>query len=681
MPIRFAKLTILLPFILLIACSEVSQTQEPLASGIIKENFDHTTNPQDNFYQFVNGHWLATAQIPNDKSTIGSFYDVHERAQRDIVEIISQLIKRPPQQLSHEEQIVANFYRSYTDTETRNSIGVSPLSVIFNDINKLQSKSELAYFFGKYQSIGINSPVVLYVSADAKNPTKNALHLWQSGLSLPTAKYYTTNNEQYELIQEQFKAHINKVLILANIGNSEKIAKDVLAIEKEIANIHWSTAALRDSEKRYNSLTSSQLSKLTPNFNWQNFLSAQDLNKVEKVIVNQLSYIESLDSIFQQFSLEQWQSYLTFHTVNRFASFLTTDLAAQNHTFYKKQLKGIEGRKSLSARGVSVVNSYFSDALGKIYVSKYFDPTAKAHMERIVQEIITAYFQLVEETNWLSKETKTEALAKIRNIRAKVGYPNVWQDYSSLETKPDDLIGNLINIQQYNHNVELKKISQPVDHEQWILPAQSVNAYYNPTANEIAFPAAILQPPFFTLNADDAINYGAIGSVVGHELAHVLDKQGGKFDAQGKLRAWWSKKDLEAFDSRANNLINQYNAYQVTKDHNIRGELTLGENLGDLVGLEIAYRAFENKSKQKPFPALDGYSAEQRFFIGFAQLWRTKTTNKMLVNQLTMSAYSPSEYRVLGALSNLEAFYQAFSVQPSHKMYLLPEKRVKIWVK
>jgi len=681
MPIRFAKLIFLLPFLVLFSCSDASKIQVERSSGIIKKNFDHSINPQDNFYQFVNGQWLATVQIPTDKSAVGTFYDVHERAQRDIVEIISQLINQTPQQLSHEEQLVANFYHSYIDTDTRNAIGLSPLKSIFDDINNLKNKSELASFFGKYQNIGIKSPAVLYVSADAKNPTHNALHLWQSGLSLPTAKYYTADNKRYESIQKHFNDHINKILSLAKLADGTQIAKDVIAIENEIAKIHWSTAELRDSEKRYTSLTPAQLSDLTPAFNWQHFLNAQGLTNVDKIIVNQVSYIESLNKVISNFSLKQWQSYLTFHAVNRFASFLTTDLAAQNHTFYKKQLKGIKGRKSLSARGVSVVNSYFSDALGKIYVAKYFDQSAKSRMENMVQELIKAYFELVQEADWLSQETQKEALAKITNIRAKIGYPNVWQDYSALKTKPDDLIGNLVNIQKYHHKIELEKVSQQVDHEQWIMPAQSVNAYYNPTANEIAFPAAILQPPFFTLNADEAINYGAIGSVIGHELAHVLDKQGGKFDAQGKLRTWWTKEDLAAFDSRTKNLINQYNAYQVTKDQYIKGDLTLGENLGDLVGLEIAFRAFENRSKQKPFPSLDGYSAKQRFFIGFAQIWRTKATEKMLANQLSMSAYSPSEYRVLGALSNFEAFYQAFSVTPSHKMYLLPEKRVKIWVK
>lgn len=451
MPNQLAILMLLLSCLLITSCTEAPKEASIKSSGIIQENFDKSILPQDNFYRFVNGHWLKKAKVPSDKSSIGTFYDVHDNAQNNINKIVSGLIQVDSQSMSEEELIVANFYHAYVNTEKRNSLGISPIQPLLEDIQALRDKSELGRIFGKLQRIGIASPAVAYVSADAKNPNINALHLWQSGISLPAPKYYTEDNKYFQKIRAEFELHIIEVIKLAGIKDEQKLARQVINIESELAKIQWSGHALKDSEKRYSPLTINALKQLTPSFNWQDFFQAQGISEQDKIIVNQLSYIEQLQPVIEQFSLEQWQSYLTFHTLNRLASFLTTELAQQNHKFYKTQLNGVKDRKPIETRGVAVVNRYFPDVLGRLYVAKHFDPKAKIQMEDLVAELVEAYSQLVNEADWLSEETKKQALAKIRNINKKIGYPSHWQDYSSLDIKHDDLIGNVIRTSKFQH--------------------------------------------------------------------------------------------------------------------------------------------------------------------------------------------------------------------------------------
>ncbi len=663
------------------AKSSVAKAVEkaPLVSGINKDNFDTSVRPQDNFYRYINGGWLKTHKIPGDKTSIGSFYDLRDKADNDVKTIIEDLAKAKDLKAGSDEQKVADLFRSYMDTKKINSLGITPIKPIFADIDNLKHKKDLATFWGKYQAEGIGGPLAFYVEVDAKNSSRYATHIWQSGLGLPDKDYYFNKAERFEKLRDGYIKHIANMFKLAGLPNGEQAAKTIMDIETKLATYHWTRVQTRDSEKRYNKFATDKLNTLANTFDWNAFLNAAGVSSQKDIIINQPDFIQGFDSIFAETSLKDWKTYLTFHTLSRFAPYLNTEIDNENFEFYSKQLNGRQEQRPRWKRGVGVVNHNLGEAVGKIYVKRYFSPEAKKRMTQLVENLRKAYGQSIDDLTWMSAETKKAANEKLAAFKAKIGYPNRWEDYSTLVIKADDLVGNIIRSSEFNYKNDIKKLGDPIHAWEWGMTPQTVNAYYNPTVNEIVFPAAILQPPFFNMKADDAVNYGGIGAVIGHEMGHGFDDQGSKYDATGNMRNWWTKADLAEFSKRTASLVKQYGAYKVFDDLYVNGKLTLGENIGDLSGVTIAYRAYKESLHGKPAPVIDGLTGDQRFFMGFAQVWRGKMVEKSLRNRVATDPHSPGEFRALGSLSNMPQFYSAFDVKPGDKMYIAPEKRVKIW--
>ena len=650
-----------------------------LASGIDKANIDLSVRPQDNFYSYVNGAWLNAHEIPGDKTAIGSFYDLRDEADDNVKAIIEELAATKNLKMGSDEQKVADLFRSFMDLDTRNTAGTAPVKTIFDDINGLKNKNELANFFGENQKIGVGSPLAFYISVDAKDSTRYATHIWQSGLGLPDRDYYFNEAKRFAALREGYLAHIENIFNLAGLKNGKAAAQTIMTLETKLAGFHWTKVESRDSTKRYNKFNVADLNTVTDTFNWAAYLAAQGVATQKDIIINQPSFIKGFGETFAATSLADWQTYLTFHTLSNFSSSLTTELTNENFDFYSKQLSGREEQRPLWKRGVAVVNDNLGEVIGKVYVGRHFKPEAKTRMTELVENLRDAYGASIDELDWMSEATKTAAHIKLASFEPKIGYPDKWEDYSALSIKNDDLVGNIIRSGTVAHQKELAKLGGPIDRQEWAMTPQTVNAYYNPTKNEIVFPAAILQPPFFNLAADDAVNYGGIGAVIGHEMGHGFDDQGSKYDSDGNMRNWWTDEDLAAFTMRADNLVAQYANYEVFDDLNVNGELTLGENIGDLSGVTIAYKAYKASLNGKEAPVIEGLTGDQRFFMGFAQIWRGKMVEKSLRNRVATDPHSPGEFRTLGALSNMPEFYSAFDVKVGDAMYIAPEKRVKIW--
>jgi len=650
-----------------------------LASGIDKANMDLSVRPQDNFYRYVNGAWLNNNEIPGDKTSIGSFYDLRDEADDNVKAIIEELAATKGLKMGSDEQKVADLFRSFMDTETRNAAGTAPIQAIFDRINSLKDKNELATFFGENQKIGVGSPLAFYISVDAKDSTRYATHVWQSGLGLPDRDYYFNETERFEELRSGYVAHIENMFNLAGLKDGKAAAQTIMALETKLAGFHWTKVESRDSTKRYNKFDVADLNTVTDAFNWTAFLEAQGVGAQKDLIVNQPSFVKGFGETFAATSLADWQTYLTFHTLSNFSSSLTTALGNENFDFFSKQLSGREEQRPMWKRGVSAVNSNLGEVIGKVYVARHFKPEAKTRMTQLVENLRGAYGASIDDLEWMSDSTKKAAHVKLASFDPKIGYPDKWEDYSALVIKSDDLVGNYMRSGIVGHNKEVAKLGGPIDRQEWGMTPQTVNAYYNPTKNEIVFPAAILQPPFFNLNADDAVNYGGIGAVIGHEMGHGFDDQGSKYDGDGNMRNWWTDEDLAAFKVRTDNLVAQYSNYSVFDDLNVNGELTLGENIGDLSGVTIAYKAYKASLNGKEATVIDGLTGDQRFFMGYAQVWRGKMVEKSLRNRVATDPHSPAEFRALGSLSNMPEFYRAFDVKEGDAMYIAPEKRVKIW--
>jgi len=650
-----------------------------LASGIEKANMDTSVRPQDDFYLYINGGWMKNNEIPGDKTSIGAFYDLRDKADEDVKAIIEELAATENLKGGSNEQKVADLFRSYMDMETRNAAGIKPIQPILDEIGALKDKAALAAFFGKYQVAGIGNPLYFYVSVDAKDSANYATHIWQSGLGLPDRDYYFNEDERFAKLRTGYVAHIENMFNLAGQENGKAKAQSIMDMETKLAEHHWTRVQSRDSEKRYNKFETAKLSELGGNFNWAAYLDAQGVAAQKNIIINQPDFIQGFDKIFADTSLDDWKSYLTFHTLSAFASYLTTDIDKENFDFFSKQLSGRQEQRPHWKRGVSVVNNNLGEVIGKVYVGRHFKPEAKARMSELVENLRNAYGQSISDLEWMSQDTKKAAHVKLAAFTPKIGYPDRWQDYSKLDIKGDDLVGNVIRSNQLDHHKDIAKLGGPIQKWEWHMTPQTVNAYYNPTVNEIVFPAAILQPPFFNMAADDAVNYGGIGAVIGHEMGHGFDDQGSRYDADGNLRNWWTEQDLNEFKKRTSALVEQYAGYQVFDDLNVNGELTLGENIGDLSGVTIAYKAYKASLKGKEAPVIDGLTGDQRFFMGYAQVWRTKMVEKTLRNRVATDPHSPGHFRAIGILSNVNEFYEAFDVKEGDAMYLAPEKRVKIW--
>jgi len=672
-------LTGALCLIVLASCGQQMSDTVPPTSGIELANMDTSVRPQDDFFRYVNGTWLDTTEIPADRNNTGVFMDLRDKAREDVLAIIEDVSARTDLEPGTDEQKVADLYNSFMDTERLDELALSPLASELERIDEISDKDELSAYFARLAMIGGGGPFFVYVTVDGKDSTRYATHLWQSGLGLPDRDYYFNGDDRSIELRAAYVDHVEKMFRLAGFDRPAESARRMMELETELAASHWTTVENRDSDARYNKFAVEELGSLGDGVNWPILMAEAGIAGEKDIIINQPSYIEGLNEIIAKTSLADWKTFLRWNLLNNYASYLDSSLDQQNFDFYNRILEGQEEQRPRWKRGVDVVNGSLGEVIGKVYVARYFPPEAKARMVALVDNLSAAYGEAISGLEWMSPETKAAALVKLEKFTAKIGYPDRWEDYSKLEIRPGDLVGNIMRANQFHFELDRGKLGGPIRKWEWVMTPQTVNAGYVPTKNEIIFPAAILQPPFFNMAADDAVNYGAIGTVIGHEMGHGFDDQGSKYDPEGNLRNWWTDQDLAEFKNRTQALVDQYAKFQVFEDLNVNGELTLGENIGDLAGLTISYRAYQMSLDGQEAPVLDGMTGEQRFFMGIGQVWKYKSTEEAMRNRVATDPHSPPKFRVLGPLPNMPEFHAAFNVQEGDGMYLPPEERVKIW--
>ena len=648
-----------------------------MTSGIILENMDTLVDPGNNFMEYVNGNWIKSHTIPTDKSSYGAFNVLRDNAE-DEVKAIIEGAAAGNFETGSDEQKLGDLYASYMNIDKRNEIGTTPLQQEFDKIDAIDDYDTLSNYFAYAIKRGINTPLGMYVGQDFKNPEIYTVYINQSGLGMPDKEYYLKTDKRSEEIKEKYTEHIGKMFDLAGLGNGKSAAATVMDLETKLAEKQMDKEDTRNLVENYNMITADSLPAIMPDFNFQGFLKEAGLEKQDKLGVMMLEYTQALDTIITATDLKTWKTYLKWGVINAKATELNDALDQQNFEFYSKELQGTEEQRPLWRRAVSVVNSNLGEIVGKLYVDNYFPPAAKQRMEGLVANLLKAYESSIKELDWMSAETKKEALDKLNKFSPKIGYPDKWKTYD-IEIKLYDLYGNLERATLMEYERDLSKLGQPIDRDEWGMTPQTVNAYYNATKNEIVFPAAILQPPFFDMEAEDAVNYGGIGAVIGHEIGHGFDDAGSTFDGDGAMRNWWTKTDNEKFEKRTNALVAQYNDFKVLPDVNVNGKFTLGENIGDLGGLNIALKAYHISLQGKKSERMDGFTGDQRVFIGWAQVWNGKSRDEALRSQISSDPHSPREFRVNGVVRNIPEFYEAFKVQKTDTLYLDPEDRVKIW--
>ena len=649
-----------------------------LSSGLILDNFDKTVRPQDDLYRFVNGAWLAKTEIPADKSNYGSFTKLADGAEANL-RVIADEAAAANAPAGSDQQLIGDFYASFMDEAAAEKHGMTPLEPELARIAAIKDRKQLLDYLGRTQLIGVASPISAYIQADAKRPDMYTVWADQSGLGLPERDYYLSTDARFTEIRAKYQQHIENVFKLAGRKDAAAAAKRVMAFETRLAKASWAPVDLRDVDKVYNPFDVAGATRATPGIDWARWLDSMTIRGHDHLIVGQPSYFKELGKALKDVPLGTWQDYLVLRTVDSFSPYLSQAFVDQNFDFYGRTLSGTPQLKPRWKRGLDETQNAMGDLLGKQYVQRHFPPEAKQRMDALVANLIKAFDVSIDELAWMGPETKQQAHDKINNFTVKIGYPDKWKDYAGLVAQRDDLVGNVQRAREVNVKRELAKLGQPIDKTEWYMTPQTVNAYYNPLANEIVFPAAILQPPFFDMKADDAVNYGGIGAVIGHEISHGFDDQGRKFDGKGVLRDWWTADDDTRFMSRADLLVKQYDAYSPLPGMNVNGQLTLGENIGDLSGLAVAHKAYQLSLAGKPAPVIDGYTGEQRFYLGWGQIWARKYRDDELRKRLKTDPHSPSEYRSNGIVRNMPAFQQAFDVKPGDQLYLTPEQIVRIW--
>ncbi len=663
----------------LAACSpQKKEESRALVSGILKENMDSTVRPGDNFQMYVNGTWIRNTEIPADKASYGIGRMLHEKAQEDVKKIIedASATNKPA---GTDEQKVGDLFASYLDMKVRDSLGIAPIETELKKIDALGDQNALAEYFGYASIYGYGSPFQLFVDSDMKNPTVNALYVYQGGLGLPDREYYLSNGDRFPEIRKAYVEHIARMLELGGLQNGKKLASDIMALETKIASGHLRKEETRDVVKMYNNYGVDSLDNAMSKVDFKKYLAGCGVIQLDRIIICQPTYTMALNDLIPSTPLATWKAYLKWNVINTRASQLTSAMDEQNFKFYGTTLTGRTEQLPAWRRGVDVVNNNLGEVVGKVYVEKHFPAEAKERMNNLVGNLIEAYKASINELDWMGSETKMQALDKLSKFNPKIGYPDKWKDYSGVTITKGNLVANLKSTQEARHKEDLNKIGKPVDKTAWQMTPQTVNAYYDPTKNEIVFPAAILQPPYFDLNAEDAVNYGAIGAVIGHEIGHGFDDQGSTFDGDGVLKNWWTDKDKEEFKKRTSALVNQYNEFKVFADLNVNGEFTLGENIGDLGGLSIALKAYKMSLGGKEAPVMDGFTGTQRVFIGWGQGWRSKSREQALRMQVNTDPHSPARFRVNGVVRNIPEFYEAFNVVSGDSLFIGPERRVKIW--
>jgi len=664
------------------ASASAAKKAEGQLHGPDLNSFDTTMRPQDDFYRYVNGKWLDKTEIPVDRSRYGSFNILMDQTELQLKDIVSDLSKDTTVKDGSDAQKIRDMYASFMDERKLEERGIAPLQNQFAAIDALKDTAQLPSLIATLFRQGVNVPIGLGIHQDNKDSTRYVADLFQLGLELPDRDYYLKDGDDgtYKNIRNAYQQHIIAMFKLAGLPRPEESAKDILQFETSLAQAQWTKVANRDPIKTYNKRIINELPTLAPQFNWNDYLQTMGITgKASYLLVSQPSYVTEVGKLIQTAPLETWKTYLKWKSLSSAAPYLSKAFVDEDFAFEGRTISGTPEIRVRWKRGLTLLNGTMGELLGKLYVSQYFPEANKRHMLALVNNLIAAYGKSIETLDWMGPETKQEANVKLSKLQIKIGYPDKWKDYSALVITPNDLWANIVHASEFNYQHEIDKLGKPIDRSEWHMTPQTVNAYYNPEMNEIVFPAAILQPPFFDVQADDAFNYGAIGSVIGHEISHAFDDQGSQFDGDGNLRDWWTKEDHEKFKAKTSALIKQYAAYEAVPGYHLNGELTLGENIADVSGTAIAFKAYQISLKNKKAPVIKGFTGEQRFFIGLAVAWQYKSRDKEAIRLVTIDPHSPPVFRVRGTVTNLDAFYKAFNIKPGDKMYLPPEQRVSIW--
>lgn len=648
------------------------------SEALNRDFFDDDIRASDDLFRHVNGAWLARAKIPEDRSGWGAFYELREASEAAVRQIIET---RDAEGEGADAARIANLYASFMDTEAVEKLGIAPLRALLDKVDQITSTADLARFWGWSLRHGIGALFDLDNDADPGNPARYLLFVGQSGISLPDEEYYRL--DEHAEIREAYLAHIEAMLSLAGIPDAADQARRIFDLETRIAACHWDKVRTRDMVQMYFPQTWEEFTALSPDLAWDDFLAGAELPEaaVAEVINCQRTFLPDAAALVTADSLDDWRAWERWQIVDALAPYLPEALVEQNFSFYGRTLQGIPVLRERWKRGVSLVEGVLGEAVGRIYVAEHFPPATKARAEELVANLLEAYHQSISKLDWMTDATRAEALKKLSKFRAKIGYPNRWRDYSALEVTSDDLLGNVLRAESFAFDYMIHQLSGPIDPEEWLMYPQTVNAYYHPLRNEIVFPAAILQPPFFSADADDAVNYGGIGAVIGHEIGHGFDDQGSTCDGDGRLRNWWTDEDREAFEKRTQSLVDQYNRLSPAEvpDVHVNGKLTLGENIGDLGGLQVAYQAWRLAVGDTDPEPVDGIPANQRLFFGWAQTWRTILRPQAQKERLATDPHSPDEIRCNQTVRNINEFHDAFGTTPGDALWLEPSERVRIW--
>jgi putative endopeptidase len=661
---------------LIVITAPAALADSGLVSGVQTADMDTAIRAQDDFFGHSNGTWLRTVQIPADRARYGVDVMMTEQS----LSQLRGLIESTRNSTDPEARKVGDLYASFMDEPRIEREGVKPLQPELDAIAAIKSITELGAVMAHLDRLGVGTPIGMYIAPDAKRSTQYALYLSQDGLGLPDRDYYLSKDAKLVDFRTKYREHIAKMLQLLGDAGAAQEADHILAVETAMAKIEWTRVANRDPQKTYNPRSQPQLQQMTPALDWGSYLAKAGIHgPLPIMIVSQPSYLHDLSGLLKGTPLPTWKEYFRYRLLSSNAPYLSSAFVDEDFAFRQGVLRGTPKNQERWKRGCELVDELVGEASGKLYVAKYFPPKAKARIDDLVGNLLKAYAQSVDQLSWMSEATKVEARAKLRKINVKVGYPKRWRDYSKLVISPDDLLGNVWRAVQFENDRKLSQLGGPVDRDEWQMTVPTVNAYYDPTLNEIVFPAGILQMPVFNADAEDAFNYGATGATIGHEISHGFDDEGSQFDSDGNLRDWWTKEDHAKFKAKTDKLIKEYDAFEPVPGFHVNGALTLGENIADIAGIEIAYKAYLASLNGRAAPVIGGMTANQRFYIGYAQSWLDKTRDDALIAQIKSNPHAPEKYRVNGVVVHMPSFYDTFDVKSDDKMYLKPEDRVTLW--
>ena len=683
MPTPHAIRPLLATLALALCCGACDTDSTPeatgLAAGVDFDGFDTTVRPQDDFNRYVNGKWIETTEIPGDQGRWGAFDILRRASDENQRAIIEELAARADSTAGSDEQRIGDLFASFVNTEQIEALGVEPVRAELEAVLAAQSPLELLVASAAQRRVGLDGPLELFIYQDLADSTRYTVYFAQAGLTLPNRDYYSRSDAEFVQIREALPAYAQKLFELAEVENAEARGRAVLAVETQLAAHHWAAEDARDVQQIYNVYPTLELSAVFARIDWPAFLAAAGVAAEDQIVIEMPSYTEALGRLLDEIPLEDWKSYYAFRVLDGRANHLSDALVQARFDYRGRIVAGLEENQPRWRRGTQLVNALIGEAVGRMYVARHFPPEAKARMERMVENLLAAFGDGIKGLEWMSEETKARAEEKRRKFTYKIGYPDEWRDYSALVVDRTDLVGNVRRGTAFEYDRELAKLGGPVDRKEWSMTPQTVNAYFNATLNEIVFPAAILQPPFFDMAADDAVNYGGIGAVIGHEIGHAFDDNGRNFDGDGNMQSWWNEQDDAAFRARGELLVEHFGRYEPVTGVKVNGQLTLGENIGDLTGVTIAYDAYLKSLGGGEARVLDGLTGAERYFIGWAQIWRAKARDEQLRAQLLSDSHSPAGVRVNGPLVHVPAFYNTFGVREGDAMWLPPEARVKIW--